>query len=309
MGPEERIPYLIFGILKSTDRQARPPPPPLLTTKITTAVACAQGAHSARTLSEEKGRSMADSHPKYPPPPGASLSNSLSPTTQLRAPPSQVCVCDPGFAIANCSVECPGNATVRCAGHGACRDGHEGDGRCACDADYYGPDCSVECLPHRCFADVQHPPPRGACDPGTGQCVCQRNASGYWAGPHCNECAAGYWGLECNRLCACSGHGVCGWLDGECACYADAARGYWAGDRCDVCVRGYLEPLCRALNVVVSRGLELPAATAEVVDVESAVLSDEEYRCAPLAPTFARTGGGTPATTSTTPGTPTTGRR
>ena len=65
-----------------------------------------------------------------------------------------------------------------CAGHGRCRDGVSGDGRCECDA-------------------------------GAG--------AGHWAGAACTECAAGYYNADCTGLCpmaagsgaVCSGHGVC----------------------------------------------------------------------------------------------------
>ena len=187
------------------------------------------------------------------------------------------CWCRPGFATANCSVECPGTAFSPCTGHGACLDGHARNGSCVCDADYYGANCSQYCRPELCFAGVLHPPARAQCEPGTGRCVCQRNATGHWAGPHCNECEGGYWGVLCNQLCACSGHGVCGWLDGECSCFNGThGNGHWAGRHCDICQTGFLEPKCTTPSVSVSRTLEIQAPTLRT-DSDAAIVSDEEH--------------------------------
>ena len=96
----------------------------------------------------------------------------------------RVCVCDAGFAAADCGVACPGPAGDRCHGHGTCRDGHTGNGSCACDALYYAADCSVRCDPVQCFAEgpVLFPEPHAACNGITGQCECQRSALGQWDG-------------------------------------------------------------------------------------------------------------------------------
>ena len=172
-------------------------------------------------------------------------------------------MCAPGFAGPNCSVECPGPAHNRCFGHGICRDTSGGDGRCECAPGWYGRACSIGCESHRCFPTVQYPPPHAVCEPGTGRCICQQNATGRWAGPTCNRCLAGYWGPACDQLCACSGHGTCGWLDGECECYRDASRGYWAGPACGACAEGFLPPHCRLTDVRVARAMQLSRLVAE----------------------------------------------
>jgi hypothetical protein len=32
-----------------------------------------------------------------------------------------------------------------------------------------------------------------------GECICQQDGSGHWAGPQCNQCQDGYWGPDCSR--------------------------------------------------------------------------------------------------------------
>ena len=191
----------------------------------------------------------------------------------------RTCVCHAGYATANCSVACPG-PNGSCTGHGRCRDTHTGDGTCACDRNWYSVDCSVHCDPFECFPGVAGPiRPRAQCNAVTGECECQRNASGHWDGPQCDHCVEGYWGLTCRQACDCNYHGSCGWLDGVCDCYRDEARGFWAGDHCDVCVEGYLEPVCKAKNVAISRPRELPAvAEAQRAAPGGAVVADAAHR-------------------------------
>ena len=172
-----------------------------------------------------------------------------------------VCRCEPGFGGPDCSRECPGPPGDRCHGHGWCLDGHTRSAACACDPGWYDPGCRTFCEASRCFAHVsaRTPRPHPQCDPATGACVCQRNRTGYWEGPVCTVCLVGYWGPECDRLCQCTGHGRCGWLDGVCECFRDATQGFWGGDNCDACLDGYFEPHCRARDVAISRVAEVPA--------------------------------------------------
>ena len=136
-----------------------------------------------------------------------------------------MCACDEGYATANCSAACPGPADNRCLGHGACQDGRARDGSCLCAADWYAADCGVFCSPRvTCPFEGVHPAPHFQCNARTGACECQANASGHWAGPECNECRLGYWGLACAELCDCNGHGGCGRLDGVCECFQDEVR-------------------------------------------------------------------------------------
>ena len=212
----------------------------------------------------------------------------------------RACVCLPGFATANCSVRCPG-VDGSCSGHGRCRDTHAGDGACACADGWYGPACGVQCRPHLCFPAALYPPARAVCEPATGACACQRNASGHWAGPHCNECEPGYWGPACRLHCACSGHGACGQVDGDCTCFRDAARGYWAGRYCDRCAAGFLDPDCTVANMGISRSFNIRAPARRWDAAGSAALVVDEahhlmYLCGmPLLVIHADTG----ATTAT----------
>ena len=189
----------------------------------------------------------------------------MSPTPPQQSPPppwsrrttAQACICAPGYATADCSVACP-----HCSGHGHCHDGSRSDGKCRCDPDWYGPNCQTNCSPAACFAADVLPPPHAQCNPRTGACECQRSPFvGFWAGPHCNRCAAGYWGHACNRDCGCGGHGVCA-HPGECECFADDARGYWAGTYCGYCAPGRLEPHCRLASSAISRSFEIPLGEA-----------------------------------------------
>ena len=55
-------------------------------------------------------------------------------------------------------------------------------------------------------------------------------------------------------------------------------RGFWAGDHCEVCSDAYLAPLCRALNVAISRPREMAALTqAPGAGARSAMVSDAEH--------------------------------
>ena len=160
----------------------------------------------------------------------------------------KVCWCDDGWAAADCSTPCPALGGERCGGHGLCRDGHTGDGTCQCDPMWYGAACGVFCDARDCFPNDVYPEPHPQCNPVTGQCECQRNASGHWGGPECNVCQEGYWGLDCSKACDCNYHGVCGWLDGDCACYQDSDRGFWMGEHCEVCLHGYVALRLRLLS-------------------------------------------------------------
>ena len=108
-------------------------------------------------------------------------------------------------------------------------------GECVCDSGWYRSDCSKACDANDCFpVGVYNPAPRAQCSP-QGECECQSTAQGRWAGPFCNYCEVGFWGLNCDRTCPCSGHGSCGWLDGTCECFQDGVNGHW---QVCVCVGG-----------------------------------------------------------------------
>ena len=170
----------------------------------------------------------------------------------------QACSCDAGYGGRSCERECPGPPGQRCYGHGACRDGNASDATCACDPDYYGPDCWTFCRPELCFPEVPRTgsgltTPHAQCGPGTGQCECQDDRFGHWGGAVCTDCDDGFWGAECDLMCLCGGHGMCGRLDGVCRCHGDAERGFWVGEHCTACAKGYLAPACRVPDVAISR--------------------------------------------------------
>ena len=190
----------------------------------------------------------------------------------------RACVCHPGYAGPDCAIQCPGPPAQRCGGHGRCDDGAAGTGQCVCDPDWYGRACGAYCHPSLCNADVVAPAPHPACD-AEGRCTCQSNSTGRWAGPDCNVCEPGWWGLPCNKACSCNGHGLCGRLDGICQCYNSREEGHWTGLRCDRCQEQYLAPLCKAVNVQITRRLEFRATVEPVVDPTppSLLLVDEVW--------------------------------
>ncbi|XP_051961295.1 laminin subunit alpha-5-like [Xyrauchen texanus] len=77
-------------------------------------------------------------------------------------------------------------------------------------------------------------------DPLTNTCVCKPE----FTGEHCDTCAQGHFGLNCQR-CQCSGPGCldgsCDGITGECVC-----RSGFQGYSCEQCVPGYFNyPLCQ----------------------------------------------------------------
>ena len=169
--------------------------------------------------------------------------------------------CAPGHWGAECHGECPGGACRPCAGHGACHDGREGNGTCAChrgpgaghwDAGrgcgdclpgWYGPDCLRACPGGAGTPCGGH----GLCSDGvdgSGACACAAGpATGFWAGADCGACAAGRYGADCAAECpggaggACSGAGVC--ADGRAGSGACTCDGGFVGVACErECPRG-----------------------------------------------------------------------
>ncbi|XP_051518234.1 laminin subunit alpha-5 [Myxocyprinus asiaticus] len=77
-------------------------------------------------------------------------------------------------------------------------------------------------------------------DPRTNTCVCKPE----FTGDHCDTCAHGYFGLNCQR-CQCSGPGCldgsCDRVTGDCVC-----RSGFQGYSCEQCAPGYFNyPLCQ----------------------------------------------------------------
>ncbi len=72
------------------------------------------------------------------------------------------------------------------------------------DPDWYRVDCSRRCLATECLLGVvSNPMPHPRCTT-EGNCGCQSNATGMWAGAQCNRCAAGYCpGVACSVMYQC----------------------------------------------------------------------------------------------------------
>ncbi|XP_059188801.1 laminin subunit alpha-5 isoform X2 [Centropristis striata] len=77
-------------------------------------------------------------------------------------------------------------------------------------------------------------------DPRTRTCICKHG----FTGDHCDTCALGFYGLNC-QACQCSGPGC---LDGSCDYVTghSVCRGGFEGSQCDQCAPGYFNyPLCQ----------------------------------------------------------------
>eukprot|EP00755_Sulcionema_specki_P014086 Sspe_Gene.55744::Locus_30657_Transcript_1_1_Confidence_1.000_Length_3717::g.55744::m.55744 len=133
------------------------------------------------------------------------------------------CVCQRGYAGADCSLQCPGlspsdfgDNTV-CSGHGNCHDGTDGNATCTCEGLYSGDDCSrVTCNGKDCVNGVcLDVATEDYCKTGSTGCYCacfgkesysgvapfeSQNAGlrGYWDGETCSTCLTGYTGTNCN---------------------------------------------------------------------------------------------------------------
>ena len=174
------------------------------------------------------------------------------------------CRCAAGYAGPACSVPCPcapGPAPAVCGGprRGVCEDGAAGSGRCVCSPGFAGLACERDCP----GAGPGGPcTGHGACDALNATCACAPR----WARTACDACAAGWYGVDCDRRCyrgrtvaracvcdpgwaledcslecaggaavPCTGHGMCRLEDGTCMCDAE-----WRGPRCSMPCAGLL---------------------------------------------------------------------
>nr|XP_009910939.1 PREDICTED: laminin subunit beta-4 [Haliaeetus albicilla] len=133
------------------------------------------------------------------------------------------CNCDPEGTLHNGVCEShtdPALGTV--AGRCPCKENVEGVRCDKCRDNYYGLSSSdpLGCQP--CNCDPSGSLPFSVCDPATGDCLCQRFATGR----RCEKCVVGYWGLG-NSLYGCSPcdcdiggsqNNLCSPKDGQCNC-------------------------------------------------------------------------------------------
>uniref|UniRef100_A0A8C0BCP6 Laminin subunit beta 4 n=1 Tax=Buteo japonicus TaxID=224669 RepID=A0A8C0BCP6_9AVES len=133
------------------------------------------------------------------------------------------CNCDPEGTLHNGMCEShtdPALGTV--AGRCPCKENVEGVRCDKCRENYYGLSSSdpLGCQP--CNCDPSGSLPFSVCDPATGDCLCQRFATGQ----RCEKCVVGYWGLGSSLYgcspCDCdiggSQNNLCSPKDGQCNC-------------------------------------------------------------------------------------------
>lgn len=112
------------------------------------------------------------------------------------------CDCDDGWGLSVETNTCEMCAN-QCSSHGKCQYGPE----CACQANYFGPDCNQEC---KCN------PEGGECECSdvtcaTGYCRCNTDAQGnpLFVGDDCSTACPQVNGLSCNGRGRCTGDGKC----------------------------------------------------------------------------------------------------
>ncbi|XP_047186725.1 laminin subunit alpha-5 isoform X2 [Scophthalmus maximus] len=104
-------------------------------------------------------------------------------------------------------------------------------------------------------------------DPRTRTCVCKQG----FTGDHCDTCAPGFYGLNC-QACQCSGPGC---LDGSCDLLTghSVCRSGFQGFQCDQCAPGYFNyPLCQLC------GCSSVGSLPEVCDLSGRCLCKPEFQ-------------------------------
>ncbi|MBN2495033.1 MAG: hypothetical protein JXR96_10615 [Deltaproteobacteria bacterium] len=172
-----------------------------------------------------------------------------------------VCICDSGYTGAGCS-ECAdgyqdengdgsceptcATAGLQCGEHGTCVISAAGRPICECQTGYTGSSCQLCAAGYQdhdgdgiCAADCSTAglgcSGHSHCDDSSGEaeCVCD---TGYQGLPDCASCADGYQDSDVNGSClpscellgwTCSGHGSCGYEEGQAVCFCDEAGGYF----------------------------------------------------------------------------------
>ncbi|XP_069317964.1 laminin subunit beta-4 [Eulemur rufifrons] len=149
------------------------------------------------------------------------------------------CECDPDGTISGgICVSHSDPAVGSVAGQCLCKENVEGANCDQCKPNHYGLSATdpLGCQP--CNCNPLGSLPLSTCDVDTGQCLCRS----YATGPHCDECAVGYWGLG-NHIhgcspCDCDPGGaysnMCSPKDGQCEC-----RPHIVGRSCTEPAPGY----------------------------------------------------------------------
>ncbi|XP_043922500.1 N-acetylglucosamine-1-phosphodiester alpha-N-acetylglucosaminidase [Protopterus annectens] len=124
-----------------------------------------------------------------------------------------LCVHDPDCGPENCS------------GHGECLQGE-----CHCTGYWSGPACEVLlCWSSNCSL-------HGVCT--ESGCICDAG----WEGKNCSdECAPGFFGDGCSKMCSCTNGGTCNHVHGTCIC-SSGYHGVFCEQECPL---GWFGPLCQ----------------------------------------------------------------
>ncbi|XP_007943246.1 laminin subunit beta-4 [Orycteropus afer afer] len=149
------------------------------------------------------------------------------------------CECDPdGTLSGGICVSHSDPALGSVAGQCLCKENVEGAKCDQCKPNHYGLSASDPLGCQSCNCNPLGSLPFSTCDVDTGQCLCQS----FVTGPHCEECAVGYWGLGSHphgcSPCDCDIGGAysntCSPEDGQCQC-----RPHITGRTCTEPAPGY----------------------------------------------------------------------
>ena len=140
-------------------------------------------------------------------------------------------VCAAGWLGPACRIACPGAGVAGgrpCSGHGACSLAPDNaTAACACAAGYVGEACAAACPRSRDGVICGGHGVCGSLPDAGAACACVADpATGFWTGPACAACSAGWAGGDCKRPCprdtatgaVCGARGACVRATGECLC-------------------------------------------------------------------------------------------
>ncbi|XP_069485260.1 laminin subunit beta-4 isoform X2 [Ambystoma mexicanum] len=133
------------------------------------------------------------------------------------------CDCDPEGTLYNGRCDSQTDLALgTVAGKCLCKENVDGPRCDRCKAGYFGLSANDPLGCQYCSCNPWGSLPDSTCDPVTGECLCQRLATGRY----CDECLPGYWGLG-NSLHACTScdcdiggayNNLCSSNDGQCEC-------------------------------------------------------------------------------------------